>query len=237
MHMLVAPLRVFASMPPTRPIDRSSIRQFELAYGPFPIPVTVTDEDRRFVWVNSACCRYYGKPPSEILGNTAACLVEPDALAPQKTAIVEFNRSLENEGCSVRRFTNHAQGKEVRVLVVAFLRRIGRRQFRVGVAIPEHLTSYTPCIADLVVRGRIDLEGFYLRLRKRPKQHQLMQELCIGLALKEAHAFGSERGNRKAMTRILQMARVFCDEDGRRNLSLASLKNLSALLADRLLGF
>ena len=31
---------------------------FTDAYGLFPVPVTVTDAQRRFVWVTDACCRF-----------------------------------------------------------------------------------------------------------------------------------------------------------------------------------
>ncbi len=208
---------------------------FESAYGPFPIPVTVTDESRCFVWVNSACCSFYGKPPEELLGKTAACLIHPESLERQQPAIAGFNATLGQRGYSIRRFTNHAHGKEVRVVVVAFSRSIGNRSFRVGVAMPEHLTSFTPGIADLLVQGHIELEEFEQDLRKNPKYEKLMRELGAGVGLKDATTYGGEKQNRRALDRIVHLAKKRCDAAAQRRISTGTVKNLAVLLADRLL--
>ena len=209
---------------------------FEEAYGPFPIPVTVTDESRCFVWVNSACCRFYGKRPEELLGRTAACLMHPASLERQQAAIAGFNATLAQRGYSIRRFTNQARGKEVRVVVVAFHRVIGKRSFRVGVAMPDHLVNFTPGIADLLVQGHIELDGFEQDLRENPKYEGLMRELGAGVAVKEATTYRGEKQNRKALDRIVALARKRCDADARKRMSAGTVRNLAVLLADRFLG-
>lgn len=223
--------------PVPKPIDRRLKREFDQAYGPLPVPVTVTNELRQFVWVNSACCRFYGKQPRELLGKTAACLLTSEELQRQQSAIDDFNTALRQSGHSIRRFTNTANGKDVRVVVVAFSRKIGRRHFRVGVAMPEQLTSFTEGIADLLVQGHIDLEGFLRDVRRTPGHERLMRELSVGTTLKEAGTYGGvERRNRKALERIVELAEKHCDSPAKRRMSSDTVKNLAVLLADRLLG-
>jgi len=119
--------------------------------------------------------------------------------------------------------------------VVAFSRVIGKRSFRVGVAMPEHLTSFTPGIADLLVQGQIDLEGFEKDLRKKPNYEKLMGELGAGVALKEATTYRGEKHNRKALERIVVLAKKRCDTDAKKRMSAATVRNLAVLLVDRFL--
>lgn len=217
-------------------ITRAQLRHFEEAYGAFPVPVTVTNEAREFVFVNAACCAYYGKKPEDLLGRTAAALVDAEGLKRQEPVIREFNEALGTRGHSIRRFTNLAQGKEVRVLVVAFGRTMRNRHVRVGVAIPEQFTSMVPGITRLLLRGDFDVEGFIEDLARTAPYRELMRELSTGTSLKEARAYRGERNNRKALDRIVSLARKRCDDSARKSMTVASLKHLAVLLADRLAG-
>ena len=168
-----------------RNISRKDSRHFEDAYGLLPIPVTVTDEDRRFVWVNQACCSFYGRERGDFLGKTAACLVDGESLKRQQPAINEFNDKLGRKGYSIRRFTNHARGNNVRVVVVAFSRSMGRRRFRVGVAVTEECTDFIQPIANQLFQGEIKLDDLMKSLEKKPKYQTLLKELSLGASFKD----------------------------------------------------
>lgn len=220
-----------------KPISKAQRRHFGEAYGPFPVPVTVTNEAREFVWVSAAFCAYYGKHADEVLGKTAACLVDALRLERQQTAIAEFNAALGTQGYSIRRFVNLARGKEVRVLVVAFGRTVGKRVFRVGVAIPDEFTSMVPVVARLLLQGDIDLDGFLGELSGNPRQLGLLKELSTGLSLKAAQAYRGEKQNGKALARIVKLARKHCEKSAKAQVTTKSMMHLAVLLADRLLGF
>ena len=204
---------------------------FNDAYGLFPVPVTVTDEQRRFVWVNEACCRFYQRTREELLGETAACLLQPAALVRQGSKIAGFNQRLGTEGFSVQRFINDVAGHDQGVLVIAFERKIRGRAFRVGVAIPESFTSFAPTLCDQVVRGRFDLPAFLALARRQPQQLRLLQELARGQTLKECTASRTEKASRKALDRLARQGRKFCD----RPVSSATLRSLALVLAAQLL--
>ena len=204
---------------------------FTDAYGLFPVPVTVTDAQRRFVWVNDACCRFYQRTREELLGQTAACLLQPATLLRQSARIAGFNQRLGSEGFSVQRFTNDIAGGEHAVLVIAFERRIRGRTFRVGVAVPEDYTSFAPALCDQIVRGRFDLPVFLALVRRQPRQLKLLQDLARGCALKESAAYGTEKASRKALDRLARQGRKFCD----RPVNAATIRSLALVLAAQLL--
>lgn len=215
-------------------ITKEQRQHFDEAYGPFPMPVTVTNEAREFVWVNPAFCAHYGKRADEVLGKTAACLVDAEGLQQQRPLISEFNEALESKGYSIRRFRNIAYGKEIRVLVVAFGRTIERRAFRVGVAIPDEFTSIVPVVSRLLLHGEMDLEGFLKELRKTPRHLVLLKDLSVGSSVKASSAYRTEKQNRKALDRVVKIAKKHCDKTSKPRVDGRSMMHLAVLLADRL---
>jgi hypothetical protein len=204
------------------------------AYGRIPIPVSAT-ENRRFVYVNPAFCRFYSHPREFFMGKTADCLVEkPDVLTLQKPVIEEFNQELEDDGASLRGFTNIVNGLKTRVFVVAFCRSMGGRNFRVGIAMPDRFTEMTNLIADQLAGGSIDLDGFIREVSEYSKYRQLIRDLGKGLSVKESTAYSSGRNNEKAVDRIKDRAKKYINGGKGPRPSTSTIKGLSILIGDKL---
>jgi|GEM_PF-6987504 len=215
---------------------KAILQSFDDAYGLIPIPVTVT-EDRKFVYVNAACCDVYRHERNFFIGKSADCLVEDRAaLESQRGAIREFNDRLSREGASLRHFTNTVEGRLTKFFVVAFSRRIGRREFRIGIALSEShfsLDHLSGLIANQLVRGRIDLDAFKNKLAKTTGYRQLVGDIGRGLSLKESKAYGDARRNRRAFARIQGIAKKYINEGKGQVPPADVLKGLAILIGNR----
>jgi len=212
------------------------LRSFDDAYGLVPIPVTVT-EDRRFVYVNAACCDAYRREREFFIGKTADCLVEDEAaLEAQRGAIQEFNDRLSKKGSSLRHFMNTVDGRLMKFFVVAFSRSIGGREFRVGIALPEShfsLDRLSGVIANQLVRRTIDVDAFKKDLARTPGYRDLIRDIGQGLSLKASDAYNTERHNRRAFARVQKVAAKHINGGKGPPPSADTLKGLAVLIGGR----